>query len=135
MLHKSYELGPVNLLPLHPGARDLLKQRIVFQSYTEPTSPFNFEAVRTDFFFVTSKTSFKTFVTFQSYSSRENSNRKDFRCRPKYRKVARSFVKKLHGYSNLPFEYIVTLYEWGGVLTPVLKEALEAAVSKFATCK
>ena len=64
ILHRSYQLGPENLLFIPKGVRDHSFKRLTFKTYTEPTVSSDRDAVRTFLLAVPSKTS--SFATFFS---------------------------------------------------------------------
>jgi len=136
ILHKSYQLGPENLLVIPPGVQGISRKELSFTTYCEPTSSSDPEAVRTYLFVVPSKTSsFKSYFSAQrSFASRSKKGTV-VDTRFSNGKIARRFANKLHGYSHLHLDDMIKLCQRGGVLTPILRQALKSAFDKCTSCK
>ena len=78
------------------------------------------------------KTYFASVRSFNSLAARQPSANMN-----KYKdgKAAKLFAIRLHGYTHLPVTDMNLLCKRAGVLTPVLKEALEAAFAKCTSCR
>ena len=127
ILHCSYQLGLENILVVPKGVRDLSSRRLTFKTYTEPTMSSDRDAVRTFLLVVPSKTSsFATFFSAEvSFASRVPSAA-TMNERFRYGKIAGRFANKLHRYSHLSYQDMVTLCRRGGLVTPILKQALKS---------
>lgn len=134
--HQSYLLGPENMLVIPPMVRRLSQRQTSFETYTDPTASSDSQAVRTYLLVVPSKLSaFKAFFSSQrSLAVTQNEGGTEYK---KYNngKAARRFANKLHSYTHLHIDDMVTLCERGGVMTPVLRQALEVAAENCSSCK
>lgn len=135
ILHQSYQLGPGHLLVTPPNVGGLSSEELRFQTYTEPTSFSDRDAVRTYLFVVPSKTLslrrfFTSMTSFSSAERRSGHMKKRF----SYGKIADSFASKLHGYSHLPFEDMKNLCLRGDVMTPVIEKTHQKE-ARCSSCK
>ena len=136
IIHRSYQLGPENLLVIPKRVRGLSEKQFTFQTYTEPTQSGEPNAVHSHLLVVPSKTaSFATYFSVElsltSVQSPVSTHKKRFQ----YGKIAQRFANKLHGYYHLSLPDMTTLCRRGGVMTPVLKQALEKDAKKCTSCK
>ena len=110
---------------------------LCFQTYIEPTSSSDRDAVRTYLLVVPSKTSsFLTFFTaVSSFASSAEIRTEYMKKMFTYGKIAGRFASKVHRYSHLSFEDTKTLYQRGEILTPMLEKALRKVASRCSSCK
>ena len=120
-----------NLLCIPPGVCNLSNSGLAFETYTDSVS------LRTHLHVVPARESaFKTFFasvrSFNSLGARQPSANMN-----KYTdgKAAKRFSIRLQGYNHLPVTDMNVLCKRAGVLTPVLKQALEAAFAKCTSCR
>ena len=107
-----------------------------FQTYIEPTSSSDRDAVRTYLLVFPSKTSsFRTFFTSVSSFASSTENRTAHEEKVCLRQNRGQISSKLHGYSHLSFEDMRTLCQRGDVLTPVLEQALRKVAGRCSSCK
>ena len=133
--HKSYLMGPEDLLVIPPGVKMLSKNKLYLETYSEPTSSSDPDAVRTYFYIVPSKrASFKTF--FASHRSLASITKyASMRTKLRDGKVSRRFANKLHFYTHLHFDDMVLLCERVNVLNPILKQALSFSFRRCTSCE
>ena len=136
ILHQSRLLGPADLLVIPAGVRGISRTELSLQTYSEPVSLDDKDSRITYLFIVPSKTStFKSY--FATYRTLFSNNDRSALKRAKFSdgRVARGFAVQLHGFSHLSLQDVLTLCKRGGVLTPILRQALDTVVTKCTSCK
>ena len=135
ILHKSRILGPENLLVIPPGVRALSSREVSLQTYSESISTVDSDAVRTYLLVVPAKTS--SLQTFTSSIRTFFTRKKDdptFKKKFSEGRAAKRLAIKLHGYTHLPLSDMITICTRGGVMNPILKQALERVIHKCTSC-
>lgn len=132
VVHGSDLMNSLNLMVIPPGVGNLSTKKLWFQTYHDSMTMEDANQRRTYLNIVPSKCS-----SFKSFFS---SVRSFVTLQPRYKdysdgRTAKRFARKLHGYSHLTYEDMVTLCERGGVLNPVLKQALKSVVERCTSCK
>ena len=131
--HKSILHGPENLMVNPPGFGGIANEELVIQTYHVPIKGSDENEFRTILSVIPAQlTSFKAFFTsyraFRTSSLISSStNVIDY----SEGKVAQAFAAKLHGFTHLPIDDMSELCTEGGVLTPVLRQALQGAYNNI----
>lgn len=129
ILHRSNALGSKQILEIPAGVRRISNKTLRLQTFFEPLSKKDPEIGRSYLLVVPSK--FKSFGSFLSHGRPHECTKAD-----KYHDSSlKRFAYKLHGYSHLHFEDMVTLCKRGGVLTKELKRHLLDAYNKCTSCR
>lgn len=127
ILHKSYLLGPQNMLLITPGADDQSSKKLSLEIYSDSTdklSNMDSESVRTCLLVVSAKVS-----SFKAYSELQRSfvSSDDAISNKRFNdwKFASLFASKLHRYSHLSYNDMFDSCRRAGVLTAVLKQSFK----------